>query len=222
MYTAMGVLTALLEREVSGEGQWVHTSLLQAQIAMLDFQAARWTMKGEVPEQAGNNHPTSIPTGVFATSDGHINIATTGERMFVDLCKVLGIAELARDDRFNSSAARLQNREACNEALQANLHGKTSNQWVEVLNAAGVPCGPIYSIDQVFDDPQVKHLGMTRTVNHPGIGEFDIVNHCTTLSRAPNEPYTASAERGEHTDEVLGEFGYSAGEISEFRSNGIV
>ena len=222
MYTAMGVLTALLEREVSGEGQWVHTSLLQAQIAMLDFQAARWTMKGEVPAQAGNNHPTSIPTGVFATSDGHINIATTGERMFVDLCEVLGIPELARDDRFNSSAQRLQNREACNEALQANLHGKSSNEWVEALNAAGVPCGPIYSIDQVFDDPQVKHLGMTRTVNHPGIGTFDIVNHCTTLSRAPHEPYTASAERGEHTDEVLGEFGYSAGEIDELRSNGTV
>jgi crotonobetainyl-CoA:carnitine CoA-transferase CaiB-like acyl-CoA transferase len=222
MYAAMGVLTALLEREVSGEGQWVHTSLLQAQIAMLDFQAARWTMKGEVPGQAGNNHPTSIPTGVFATSDGHINIATTGERMFVDLCAVLGVPELARDDRFNNSAGRLQNREACNEALQANLHGKTSNEWVEALNAAGVPCGPIYSIDQVFDDPQVKHLGMTRTVSHPGIGEFDIVNHCTTLSRAPNEPYTASAERGEHTDEVLGEFGYSAGEVDELHSNGTV
>ena len=199
LYTAMGVLTALLEREESGQGQWVHTSLLQAQIAMLDFQAARWTMKGDVPQQAGNNHPTSIPTGVFATSDGHINIATTGERMFADLCQVLGIAEVAQDERFSTAPARLENRDACNEVLQANLHSRTSNEWVEALNAAGVPCGPIYSIDQVFEDPQVKHLGMTRTVNHPHIGEFDIINHCTTLSRAPNEPYTATAERGEHT-----------------------
>jgi crotonobetainyl-CoA:carnitine CoA-transferase CaiB-like acyl-CoA transferase len=222
MYTAMGVLTALLEREVSGEGQWVHTSLLQAQIAMLDFQAARWTMKGDVPQQAGNNHPTSIPTGVFATSDGHINIATTGERMFVDLCAVLGIADVAQDERFSNSAARLQNREACNEVLQANLHDKTSNEWVDALNDAGVPCGPIYNIDQVFADPQVKHLGMTRTVSHPDIGEFDIINHCTTLSRAPNEPYTVTAERGEHTDEVLDEFGYSADEIALLRNNGVV
>jgi formyl-CoA transferase len=222
MYTAMGVLTALLEREVSGEGQWVHTSLLEAQIAMLDFQAARWTMKQEVPGQAGNNHPTSIPTGVFATSDGHINIATTGERMFVELCKVLGIPEMAEDERFSTSAARLQNREACNEGLQANLHNKTSDEWVTAMNEAGVPCGPIYNIDQVFADQQVKHLNMTRKVSHPEIGDFDIVRHCTTLSRAPDEPYTVTADRGQHTDEVLGEFGYSTDEISELRDNGTV
>ncbi|MFT5445370.1 MAG: crotonobetainyl-CoA:carnitine CoA-transferase CaiB-like acyl-CoA transferase [Gammaproteobacteria bacterium] len=222
MYTAMGVLTALLEREVSGQGQWVHTSLLEAQIAMLDFQAARWTMKQEVPGQAGNNHPTSIPTGVFTTRDGHINIATTGERMFVDLCNVLGIPEMATDERFSTSAARLQNREACNEGLQAHLHSKTSDEWVTALNDAGVPCGPIYNIDQVFADQQVKHLNMTRKVSHPQIGEFDIVRHCTTLSRAPNEPYTVTADRGEHTDEVLGELGYSADEISSLRNNGTV
>jgi crotonobetainyl-CoA:carnitine CoA-transferase CaiB-like acyl-CoA transferase len=222
MYTAIGVLIALLEREQSGEGQWVHTSLLQAQIAMLDFQAARWTMKQEVPPQAGNNHPTSIPTGVFSTSDGHINIATTGERMFADLCRVIGAPELAGDERFNSAAARLKNRDACNDALQQHLHARTSSEWVEVMNEAGVPCGPIYSIDQVFEDRQVKHLGMTRRVSNPAIGEFDIVNNCVTLSRAPDEPYLRTPERGEHTDEVLGEFGYAAGEIAALREAGVI
>jgi len=222
MYTAIGVLIALLEREQSGEGQWVHTSLLQAQIAMLDFQAARWTMKQEVPPQAGNNHPTSIPTGVFSTSDGHINIATTGERMFADLCRVIGAPELAGDERFNSAAARLKNRDACNDALQQHLHARTSSEWVEVMNEAGVPCGPIYSIDQVFEDRQVQHLGMTRRVSNPAIGEFDIVNNCVTLSRAPDEPYQPTPERGEHTDEVLGEFGYGAGEIAKLRESGVI
>jgi formyl-CoA transferase len=222
MYTAIGVLIALLEREESGEGQWVHTSLLEAQIAMLDFQAARWTMKAEVPPQAGNNHPTSIPTGVFKTSDGHINIATTGDRMFVDLCKVLGNPAVADDPRYATAAARLEHRDALNADLEAATVTNASNHWVEALNAAGVPCGPIYRMDEMFADEQVKHLDMTRQVSHPQIGDFDIVRNCLNLSRAPAEPYTVTPERGEHTDEVLGEFGYGEADIARLRDQGVI
>ncbi len=222
MYTAIGILVALLERETSGEGQWVHTSLLEAQIAMLDFQAARWTMAHEVPPQAGNNHPTSIPTGVFRTSDGHINIATTGDRMFVDLCRTIGAPQVAEDERYATAAGRLEHRDALNDALQDKLTGRTSNEWVEALNAAGVPCGPIYRIDEMFDDAQVKHLGMTRRVSNPAIGEFDIVRNCVNLSRAPDEPYRPTPERGEHTDEILAEFGYDADAIAGLRDAGAV
>ena len=222
MYTAIGILVALLERETSGEGQWVHTSLLEAQIAMLDFQAARWTMAHEVPPQAGNNHPTSIPTGVFRTSDGHINIATTGDRMFVDLCRTIGAPQVAEDQRYATAAGRLEHRDALNDALQDKLTGRTSNEWVEALNEAGVPCGPIYRIDEMFGDAQVQHLGMTRRVSNPAIGEFDIVRNCVNLSRAPDEPYRPTPERGEHTDEILAEFGYDADAITGLRDAGAV
>jgi len=222
MYTAIGILVALLEREGSGEGQWVHTSLLEAQIAMLDFQAARWTMSHEVPPQAGNNHPTSIPTGVFKTRDGYINIATTGERMFQDLCRTIGAPQVAEDERYATAAARLEHRDALNGALQERLAGRTSNEWVEALNAAGVPCGPIYRIDEMFADAQVQHLGMTRCVSNPAIGEFDIVRNCVNLSRAPDQPYRATPERGEHSDEILGELGYDAQAIARLRDGGVV
>jgi formyl-CoA transferase len=222
LYAAIGILTALLEREASGEGQWVQTSLLQAQIAMLDFQAARWTMKHEVPPQAGNNHPTSIPTGVFRTSDGHINIATTGDRMFVELCRAIGAPALGEDERYATGAARLENRDALNDALQERLEHRSSTEWVEALNAAGVPCGPIYSIDEVFADPQVQHLQMTHRVSNPDIGSFDIVRNCVTLSGAPGDPYLPTPERGQHTDEVLAQFGYDADTIARLREDGVI
>jgi crotonobetainyl-CoA:carnitine CoA-transferase CaiB-like acyl-CoA transferase len=217
LYAALGIMVALLEREESGQGQWVSTSLLQAQIAMLDFQAARWTKDREVPPQAGNNHPTSIPTGVFQTSDGHVNLATTGDAMFTKTCEALGLPELAGDERFQTGAGRLSNRDALNDALQAGFLRGSSDHWVQTLNDAGVPCGPIYSIDQVFQDPQVQHLQMTRTVSNPEIGSFDIVTNAVDMSRAPHGEYQATPERGEHTDEVLREFGYSGDDIAAFR-----
>ena len=156
VFCAMGILLALLEREESGEGQWVQTSLLAAQVAMLDFQAARWLLAAEVPEQAGNNHPTSIPTGVFATADGHINIAASGHELFTRLCKALGAEHLAADPAYSSGKARLRNRDQLNAALEAITRTRPSAEWIEILNQAGVPCGPIYRIDQVFADPQVR------------------------------------------------------------------
>jgi len=217
IFTAMGILVALLEREVSGEGQWVESSLLAAQIAMLDFQAARWTIAHEVPEQAGNDHPTSIPTGVFKTKDGHINIASAGDEIFGRLCRALDAPELAENPDYRGGRQRSQNRKALNAAIEAITATRDSTDWIERFNKAGVPAGPIYSIDQVFADPQVKHLGIAQPVEHPSLGQIELVGQAVTLSRTPSRLKTASPEPGEHTDTILGELGYSAGDIAALR-----
>jgi formyl-CoA transferase len=221
LYAAIGILVALLQREQTGKGQWVRTSLLQAQIAMLDFQAARWLMDKEVPPQAGNNHPTSIPTGVFRTSDGHINIACSGDIMWGRLCQVLGAAELLDNPDYADGAARLINRDALNAAIEAYTVSRGSDELVESMNAAGVPCGPIYSIDEVFADPQVRHLGMSKRVQHKTLGTLDVVGNALIMGGAPEMTYRATPERGQHTSEVLAEFGYSAGEIEDLAESGV-
>ncbi len=222
LYAAIGILIALLQREETGEGQWVHTSLLEAQIAMLDFQAARWLMANEVPTQAGNNHPTSIPTGVFHTRDGHINIACSGDQMWQRLCDVLNAEDLYGDPRFINGEARSKNRDALNENLQNHFAAQDSTHWIDALNAAGVPCGPIYHIDEMWSDPQVRHLKMSRAVTHSVIGTREVVRHATNLSRAPDLPYKPSPERGEHTGEILREFGFSEDEIATMKKGNIV
>jgi len=221
LYASIGIFVALLAREETGKGRWVRTSLLQAQIAMLDFQAARWTIGHEVPPQAGNNHPTSIPTGVFPTLDGHINIACSGDVMWERLCEVLGAAELFDNPDYGDGAARLTNRDALNAAIESYTAGRSSDDLVESLNAAGVPCGPIYTIDEVFADPQVKHLGMTRTVQHASLGPIDVINNAVTMGGAPEMTYRATPERGQHTSEILAEFGYSADEIESLAVRGV-
>ena len=222
MYCALGIMVALLEREVSGQGQWVQSSLLAAQISMLDFQAARWLVDHEVPPQAGNNHPTTIPTGVYPTSDGHINIATAGGEIYERLCRVLGDEDLIIDPAYATGQARSDNRDALNERLDALTRQKSSAEWVQILNEAGVPCGPIYDIDEMFDDPQVKHLGMATPVDHPTLGPIEIVNQAASLSRTPFRIHSASPELGQHTDEILDELGVSAADISSFKERGIV
>ena len=222
LYAAIGILVALHEREVSGEGQWVQTSLLQAQIAMLDFQAARWVMDGEVPPQAGNNHPTSIPTGVFETADGHINVAASGDAIWRRLCTALGARDLSQAPEYATAKARLENRDALNARLQEYLAARTSAEWIDVLNAAGVPCGPIYTIDQVFADAQVRHLRMEEPVEHPKLGAIKVVGQAVTMSRARFTVRRSTPERGEHTDEVLGELGVDAAEIADLRERHII
>jgi crotonobetainyl-CoA:carnitine CoA-transferase CaiB-like acyl-CoA transferase len=222
LYAAIGILVALLQREETGKGQWVRTSLLQAQIAMLDFQAARWTIAGEVPPQAGNNHPTSIPTGVFRTSDGYINIACSGDVMWERLCSVLGAPELVDNPDYADGAARLAHRDQLNSAIEAYTSSRSSDDLVESLNAQGVPCGPIYSIDEVFADPQVQHLEMARTVQHPSLGAVDVINNALIMGGAPPMAYRATPERGQHTHEVLAEFGYSASEIARLAEQGVI
>ena len=218
LFAAMGVMVALLERETSGKGQAIDTSLLQAQLFMLDFQASRWTMSGEVPGQAGNNHPTSIPTGVFKTSDGYINIAATGQKMWTKICELIGEPQMANDPKYNSGAARLKNRDALNEVLESHTVKRTSAEWVDALNKAGVPCGPIYSVDQAFNDAQVKHLGIARGVRNQDQKMIHLVGQPVSLSRTPSDIVAATPHLGEHTDEVLVEFGFSKDDISKLRA----
>ena len=222
LFCALGILVALLERETSGKGQWVQTSLLQAQLFMLDFQAARWLQKGEVPKQAGNSHPTSIPTGVFKTKDGHINIATTGQAIWERLCRALGAEPLLQNPDYATGALRSANRDALNAAIDRRTQAKTSAEWVEALNGAGVPTGPIYSIDQSFADPQVKHLGIAQGIPLPDGAERRFVGQPMTLSRTPNKATTLPPALGEHTDDVLKEFGFGADEIADLRRAGAV
>ena len=222
VFCAQGILIALLEREVSGEGQWVQSSLLQAQITMLDFQAARWLLAKDVPQQAGNNHPTSIPTGVFKTSDGYINIAVSGAEIYDRLVEVLGDPDLGTDPRFVDGAARSANRDAVNEKIEAITVSKTSDDWVELLNGVGVPCGPIYSIDQVFSDPQVQHLGIAQVVESATLGRQEVVGQAVNLSRTPSTIRMATPELGEHTNQILNDLGYAPEQIVELRKNGAI
>lgn len=222
VFAAMGILVALLEREESGLGQWVQSSLLGAQIAMLDFQAARWTIGKEVPEQAGNNHPTSIPTGVFQTADGYINIAAAGNDIYRRLCEALGVPQLATDPRYATGKSRSDNRDALNTEIEAITKGKTSAAWIEALNKAGVPSGPIYKMNEVFDDPQVKHLGITRTVKHPVLGDVEVIGQAIELSRTPWSVRSPTPEAGEHTDAVLAELGFGAADIKALRDKKVV
>ncbi|MCX7296709.1 MAG: CoA transferase [Hyphomicrobiales bacterium] len=214
LFAALGIQTALLEREVSGEGQWVNTSLLQAQIFMLDFQAARWLQMGEVAKQAGNNHPTSIPTGVFKTSDGHINIASTGQVMWERLCKAIGTPELIDHPDYKTGALRSKNRDAINAAIEAKTVARSSVEWIDLFEQAGVPSGPIYNIDQVFADEQVKHLGIAQDAKKPNGETQTFVGQPFALSRTPSKIVATPPEQGQHTDEVFKEFGFSESEIA--------
>ena len=222
MFCAQGILLALLEREQSGKGQWVKTSLLEAQIQMLDFQAARYLKDGEVPVTAGNDHPTSIPTGVFPTSDGHINIAVPGQEIFARFCRAVDAEHLITDDRFNTAALRSDNRSEMNAAIGEITCKQSSAYWIDLLNDAGCPCGPINSMDQVFADPQVRHLVMAVPVEHSRLGKFEIVNQAIKLSRTPSSVRSATPEQGEHTDSILAGLGYDASAIQELHEAGVV
>jgi crotonobetainyl-CoA:carnitine CoA-transferase CaiB-like acyl-CoA transferase len=217
LFCATGILVALLERETSGKGQQIETSLLQAQIFMLDFQAARWLVKGEVPKQAGNNHPTSVPTGVFKTADGHINIATAGQKIWERFCQTLEAPELVARPEYENAANRSKNRDALNAEIDRITAKRPSADWVERFNKAGVPCGPIYAIDQVFADPQVKHVAMAQPVATEGANGLTLVGQPVSLSRTPSRLVAPPPGLGEHTDAVLEEFGFSAKDIAALR-----
>ncbi|HBA44321.1 MAG TPA: formyl-CoA transferase [Alphaproteobacteria bacterium] len=222
LYCAQGILIALLEREVSGEGQWVQSSLLQAQVAMLDFQATRYLIDGTIPPQAGNNHPVGIPTGVFQTKDGYINIAATGDAIYKRFCAVIGREDLLTDPDYATPRARSKNRDGINAIIQGIVIDRTSAEWVADFNAAGVPCGPINDIKQVFDDPQVQHLEMAVPVAHPEMGEIRLVGQGVKLSRTPSKIVSATPEQGAHTDAVLAEAGIDPDAIADYRARGII
>jgi len=222
IFCAFGILVALFEREQSGEGQRVETSLLQAQIFMLDFQAARWLMKREVPGQAGNNHPTSIPTGVFKTADGYINVATTGQKMWKRLCEAISADTLLQRPEYETSGGRLRHRDRLNAEIDGFLAKNSSDEWIAILNKAGVPCGPIYSIDAMFADPQVEHLGIATDVAKATGETFQVVGQPVLLSRTPSKIAAPPPELGQHTEEVLREFGFSAQEIATLRRSKVI
>ncbi len=222
LLAANGVLTALLEREVSGEGQWVQTSLLQAQVFMLDFQAARWLMAGEVPPQAGNNHPTSIPTGVFETADGHINVATAGNAIWRRFARAIDAGDLIEQPEFASAAARSTNRDALSEAINLRMQQCSSAEWIERLNKASVPCGPINDIAEVFADPQVTSLRMARPGPSQIQSDAQYVAQGVELSRTEWDIRTPPPEHGEHTDEILTWLGRDQTEIARLREGGII
>ena len=222
LYASIGVMVALLERETSGKGQWVQSSLLQAGISLLDFQAARYLMEGDVPPQVGNDHPTSMPTSAYKTKDGHINVAASGEGMWASLCKVIEREDMLASPDFKGGKKRAENRKQLNAAIEAALQKKTSAEWIEILNKAGIPCGPIYKVDEVFADPQVKHLGVATGVDHPKLGRKQILANAAVLSRTPAKVVAPTPEIGQHTDEVLRELKYSAEEIDKLHKGGVV
>ena len=217
IFCAWGIAVALIEREKSGRGQWVKSSLLQAQLFMLDFQAARWLMQGEVAQQAGNNHPTSIPTGVYKTRDGYMNVAASGHKIWLRLCEAIGAPELASHLDYATAALRSQNRDQLHADLEEKLVARDTAEWVELLNAAGVPSGPIYSIDQAFADPQVDALGIVDTLD-----DVAYLGQPVTLSRTPSHVVAHPPAQGEHTAAVLRELGYGDAEIERLRRDGII
>jgi crotonobetainyl-CoA:carnitine CoA-transferase CaiB-like acyl-CoA transferase len=222
LFAAQGILVALLERERSGEGQWIQTSLLQAQVFMLDFQAARWLVDRDVPKQAGNNHPTSIPTGVFPTADGHINVAVAGQEIWHRFCAAIGQEALLSDPAYATGAERSKNRDRLNAAIAEVTRRLPSAHWIDALNEAGVPCGPINTIDQVFADPQIRHLGMAQPVRSHERGDTELVGQPVTMSRTPSRLRTPPPTMGEHTDEILKGLGYDAARIAELRDAGVI
>lgn len=222
LYAATGILVALTERAHSGKGQWVQTSLLQAQIALMDFQAARYLVDGDVPAQAGNDHPTVTPMGVVATKDGHINLGVGGDGQWRALCDALGRGDWGTDPAFASMDDRTARRDEIWGMLRPLFAQKTSAEWIDLLDEYGVPAGPIYQMNEVFEDPQVAHLGMAQPVTHPARGEIRLVAQPVDLSRTPASIATASPDAGEHTEEILSEYGVTTERIAELRAVGAI
>ena len=219
---ANGILLAIIERSATGRGQWVQVSLLEAVLSFLDFQAVRWTADHEVPGLAGNDHPSSTPMGAFRASDGLLNVAAPSDRLFERLCSALAMPELMQNPDFATAQARHAHRDQLKKLLQDVFGTRTRKEWITVLDGVGVPCGPVNSINEVFDDPQVRHLGMTASVDHPQRGKVDVLRNPLSFSRSERAPKTASPTSSQHTDEILGDLGYSASEIGSMHDLGVV
>jgi len=222
LFCALGILVALFERVQSGEGQWVQSSLLQAQTFMLDFQAARYLMENEVAGQAGNDHPTSIPTGVFPTSDGNINIAIAGETIWHRFCSVMNEEGWAKDPRFDNNENRSENRHELNALIAERTKDHPGDYWIDMFSEAGVPSGRINNVKEMFEDPQVQHLGIAQEIETKAFGATQMLGQPVTLSRTPSKLVRRPPERGEHTAEVLTEFGFSADEIEDLVGRNVI
>ena len=210
---AIGILTALHERQRTGKGRWVHTSLLESMVGMLDFQAARWTVAGDNPPQEGNDHPTLGPMGMYKTRDGYINLAASGGRLWEAFCHELGVDSWLEDPRFSTVSSRRTNKAELNQLIEELLDGDTSDNWVLRLNAVGVPCGPVNTVAEVFDDPQVKYLEIAKPVEHPVSGHIEILKNATNIEGVSSDIRMPSPLKGEHSRELLIEFGFTEPEI---------
>ena len=219
---ALAIMTALFERCRTGVGRWVHTSLLESQIFMMDFQAARWLMAGEVAGQAGNDHPTGIPTGVFPASDGHINIAASSARMWERLCDAMDQPAWKAKEAWRTQKGRSEDRAAINAAISEITRHQPAGHWVQIFEAAGVPCGPIYRMDQVFDDPHVQQLGIVQAVQHPRLGDIRLVGSPMNMSGVSKCVREATPDPGADTDAILASIGYGPGEIAALRDKAVV
>lgn len=222
LYCALGILTALLEREVSGKGQWVHASLLHSQIAMMDFQVARCINDGDLPVQVGNDHPTSSPMGLFEGSDGCFNLGASGEGSWQRMCHLLGRTEWLTDPEYLDEPLRVKNRARLNAELAEIFRDRPVAAWIEELNAAGVPAGPVYTVPEMMQDPQVQHLNVTKPLRTSFGADMLYITPPVTLERTPGQVVAPAPNWGEHTDEVLREAGYTPGEIEGFHAQGVV
>lgn len=218
IYTAVGILIALLERATSGEGQWVHGSLLHTQVALMDFQAARYLNDGDVPTQAGNDHPTSSPMGLFQARDGVFNLGASGEGNWLRLCECLQTPHLKTAPDYANEKLRVANRRALNEALAQIFRTQSVSHWVELLNRAGVPAGPVYSIPEVFEDPQVSHLGVAQEIDTADGRTYRLISQPITLERTPARIASPAPGWGEHTAEMLAEIGYEPSDIARLQA----
>src|SRR5574343_82381 len=221
IFAAQGILIALLERERSGKGQWVHTSLLESMVYMMDFQTSRLLIDGEVPTQAGNYHPTSIPTGVYKARDGYMNIAVFGSKIWERFCHILGAPEWITDPRYHDKPSRSVNRDTLNAAINARLALQDRSHWVAQFNDGGVACGLINDMRGVFEEPQVQHLGMVKEVVSTWQGPQRLVGQPVQLERTPSTIARAAPRRGEHTEEVLQELGYDSAYLADMKSIGV-
>jgi crotonobetainyl-CoA:carnitine CoA-transferase CaiB-like acyl-CoA transferase len=222
VFAATGILIALLERESSGQGQWVQSNLLHSMISLCDFQAARYLIDGEIPEQAGNDHPFATPMGTFKASDGYFNIGASGTNQYRALCEVLNRLDLRDEPRYQKNPERLKDREYLNAELNKGFATQTTAHWVQALNDAGVPCGPIYDMQQVFDDPQVQHLNAAVPLKHPRRGDIRVLSQPFKLSRTPSAVSFTQRDLGEDNDAVLSELGYSPDAIDNFKSKKVI
>jgi crotonobetainyl-CoA:carnitine CoA-transferase CaiB-like acyl-CoA transferase len=222
LYLAVGILVAVHDRDRTGVGRYVQTSLLEAMVAMMDFQAARWTVDSEVPTAEGNHHPTLVPMGCFECADGYVNIAGPSGRLLHRFCEAIGRPDLPDDPRFATARARFANRAELNAIVAEKLRQRTATEWMRLLNDAGVPCGPVYRVDEVFADPQVKHLALTEAVDHPKLGPLRLIRNAVRMTGAASTLRSAAPDAGDHTDPVLTDLGYTPDEIGQLHANGAV
>ncbi len=221
IFAAQGILVALLEREASGKGQWLHTSLFESMIYMMDFQTSRYLIDGDIAKQAGNYHPTSIPTGVYKARDGYMNIAVFGSKIWERFCDILGTPEWVTDERYHDKASRSVNRDSLNAEINKRLANEDRSYWIARFNEGGVACGVINNLGEVFDDPQVAHLNIVKEVESNRLGKQRMVGQPVQLTRTPSDIVRSAPLRGEHTTEILKDLGYDDTVLAQMKSHGV-